>query len=75
MSTIQLLRPAHALEISALRRRPHTSRSRSTSVAMPTQVLGRQPSRAFATARLAHALELTGACAVIAVFLAVALFV
>lgn len=80
MSTVQLLRPVHGLDVGApirLSRRPvgrrgdHRAPIGAIAADNPRELGG----QSFAASRLAHAIELGSACVVIAVFLAVALFV
>lgn len=76
MTTVQLLRPARGFTIGSPSRTTARSvrmpvASTKAAVSAPREVRG----QSFAAARLAHAIELVSACAVIAIFLAVAMFV
>lgn len=82
MTTVQLLRPARGFTIGSPSRttvRGLRMPVASTKAAVTTKAAVPAPrevrGQSFAAARLAHAIELVSACAVIAIFLAVAMFV
>ena len=77
MSTVQLLRPAQGFDVrtksrpSTPRRAHHWVRAEGTKAPHQERLAG----GGFAAARLARSVELVGACLVLAIFLAVAVFV